>query len=82
MSAIRGNKTEIARQNNLLRQQIDARRGMLHMSKADFARRLGMSEDTFNRRYKQPEQFTLKELRKLTAEMDWQDGAAEEVLFG
>ena len=82
MSAIMGNKSELTRQDNAIRQALDAQRGVLHASKAHFARRLGMSEDTFNRRYKNPEDFTLGELRKLCAAMEWECETAGEVLFG
>lgn len=82
MSAIRGNKAELARQDNAIRQALDAQRGVLHMSKEHFAQRMGMSADTFNRRYKNPEDFTLGELRLLCAAMGWKCDTAGEVLFG
>lgn len=82
MSAIWGSKSELAYQDNLIRQALDSRRAVLHMNKEVFAHRLGMSEDTFARRYKKPEDFTLKELRKLCAAMGWSADRAMEVLFG
>ena len=82
MSAIWGNRAEIARQDNMIREAIDTRPAALHLSKRAFARRLGMSEDTLARRYKRPEDLTLAELRKLCAAMGWSADKAKEVLFG
>lgn len=82
MSAIRGNKSERAYQDRLIREALDSRRGALRMNKELFAHRMGMSEDTFDRRYKKPEDFTLKELRKLCGVMGWSADTIKEVLFG
>lgn len=82
MSAILGNKAELARQDNAIRQALDSRRAALRMNKELFAHRIGMSEDTFTRRYKKPEDFTLKELRKLCGVMGWSADTIKEVLFG
>ena len=82
MSAIRGSKAELAHQDALIRQAIDEKRGGLHLSKDRYAKRLGMSADTLDRRWKQPETFTLGELRKMAAEHGWDSVTAGKVLFG
>ena len=75
-------KSERSRLNNRLRQSLDSRRAALHMTKPNFAHRIGFSEDTYDRRYADPEKLTLGELRNLVMVMGWSAEDTADLLFG
>lgn len=81
MSAIRGNKGEIAYQNRLIVEKVRGRMIAARITVPVMARRLGMSERTFARRMERPGEFTLCELRKLCGEMGWSADTIQELLF-
>lgn len=82
MSAIRGNKSELAYLDNRLKEHIYGRMAVRKQPMANMAHRLGMSEATLRRRLEKPREFTLCELRKLAAEMGWSADNTVELLFG
>ncbi len=81
MSAIRGNKSELAKQDKHLADTIKGRTVANGMTQERLAHRIGMSHDTLTRRLKQPKNFTLSELRKLVAEMGWSADTVYDLLF-
>lgn len=82
MSAIRGSKAEVTRQNNLIRERVKGRMAALHLTMPVLARRMGISERTLQRMLADPGRMSLTECRLLAAEMDWKHDTAGEVLFG
>lgn len=81
MSAIRGNKSELAYKDKLLKETIRGRMIAERTTIPIMAHRLGMSERTFARRMERPRDFTLCELRKLCAEMGWSADTIKQLLF-
>lgn len=82
MSAIRGNKSELAKQDKLIKKEVRGHMIANEITVPTIARRLNMSERTFARRMNSPGTLTLTELRKLAGEMGWSKETAGEVLFG
>ena len=81
MSAIRGNKSELAKQDKILADTIRGRAVARGITLERLAHRIGMSHDTLTRRPKQPKDFTLSELRKLAGEMGWGADSIYKLLF-
>lgn len=82
MSAIRGNKAEIAFQDNLIREKVRGRMIARGITQEIMAHRMGVSLRTFQRMMAEPSKMSLAECRKLAAEMSWGYEKAGEVLFG
>ena len=82
MSAIRGNKAEVTRQNNLIRERVKGRMDAQNITMDTMARRMGVSARTLQRMMADPGRMSLAECRLLAAEMGWDKIAAGEVLFG
>lgn len=81
MSAIRGNKSELAKADKELAALIKTRMFVDGLSADTMAHRLGMSRDTFDRRMKRPRTFNLAELRKLAGVLSLSYEVMGEVLF-
>lgn len=81
MSAIRGNKSELAKQDKLIANNIKGHMVAAGLTQERLAHRMGISHDTLQRRLKHPREFTLSELRKLKAEMGWSADTVYELLF-
>lgn len=82
MSAIRGNKSEIANQNRLIVKEVKGEMAARGIIVPTMARRMGMSERNFYRAMNDPGRMTLTELRKLAAELGWTAETGWRVLFG
>lgn len=81
MGAIRGNKAEVTKAQNQLRQAVYGRMRVAGLSEARMGKRLQMSESTFRRRMQEPGDFRLCELWRLAAEMEWSGDDAGRFLF-
>ena len=71
MSAIRGNKAEIAFQDKLIRENVRGRMIARGITQEIMAHRMGVSLRTFQRMMAEPSKMSLAECRKLAAEMSW-----------
>lgn len=81
MAAIRGNKSERAKQEKQFREAVYGKMRVNGLSERRMGQRLGMSEATFHRRLQDPGEFRLHELWRLAGEMDWTDADAGRYLF-
>lgn len=63
--------TEIQQQNALLRQAISGSAGYFNLTPNDQAEIAGVKRATWYRRLKEPEDFTLKELRRMVRRYSW-----------
>lgn len=81
MSAIRGNKSELAYCDGQIIKEIRGHMALRKLSMETLAHRLGMSERTLARRLARPREFTLCELRKLQSEMLWSEDTRRKLFF-